>query len=117
MRSPCPISQSLDILGDRWTLLVIRDLMFIGKSQYGEFLASPEKISTNILAERLKRLEQSGIVEKREYQKNPPRYEYLLTQKGKDLRPMLKEISKWGLEHIEDTQIPPQIPPASIRKI
>ncbi len=106
MRSTCPIAQSLDILGDRWTLLVIRDLMFVGKNQYGEFLSSPEKISTNILAERLKRLEQSGVIEKRPYQSNPPRYEYLLTQKGEDLRPLLIEVCKWGLKHVEDTQTP-----------
>ena len=106
MRSTCPISQTLEILGDRWTLLIIRDLMFFGKSQYKEFLSSPEKISTNILADRLKRLEQSGIVEKKSYQDNPPRYEYHLTSKGADLRPLMREVTTWGLEHIENTEIP-----------
>ncbi len=106
MRSSCPISQTLEILGDRWTLLVIRDLMFFGKSQYKEFLSSPEKISTNILADRLKRLEQSGIITKTSYQDNPPRYAYHLTQKGQDLRPLIREVTTWGLEYIENTQIP-----------
>ncbi|WP_419903401.1 winged helix-turn-helix transcriptional regulator [Kiloniella sp.] len=116
MRSTCPIAQSLDILGDRWTLLVIRDLMFVGKTQYGEFLNSPEKISTNILAERLKRLEQAGIIEKQAYQNNPPRYEYHLTQKGRDLRPLLSEVCKWGLEYVEDTQIPPSLKQETVQK-
>ncbi|MFD2204988.1 winged helix-turn-helix transcriptional regulator [Kiloniella antarctica] len=106
MRSNCPISRTLDLLGDKWTLLIIRDLMIIGKKQYGEFLTSPEKISTNILAERLKRLEVAGIIEKRVYQNNPPRYEYLLSPKGNDLRPLIREISKWGLENLEGTEIP-----------
>ncbi|MEH6629333.1 MAG: helix-turn-helix domain-containing protein [Halopseudomonas aestusnigri] len=106
MRSTCPISQTLDILGDRWTLLVIRDLMLVGKSQYSEFLNSPEKISTNILAERLRRLEAADIIEKHAYQSNPPRYEYKLTAKGNDLRPLIREITKWGIENLKDTKIP-----------
>ncbi|KKJ75804.1 hypothetical protein WH95_16380 [Kiloniella litopenaei] len=106
MRSSCPISQTLEILGDRWTLLIIRDLMHFGKSQYKELLSSPEKISTNILADRLKRLEQSGIVEKKSYQDNPPRYAYRLTPKGQALRPLIREVTTWGLEYIEGTKIP-----------
>ncbi|MCZ4281094.1 helix-turn-helix domain-containing protein [Kiloniella laminariae] len=106
MRSSCPISRSLDILGDRWTLLVIRDLMFFGKNQYGEFLASPEGISTNILADRLKNLEQVGIISKEAYQHNPVRYTYSLTSKGKDLQPALAALFSWGLEHVENS-IPP----------
>ena len=71
-RSPCPIASALDILGDKWTFLVVRDLLFMGKHQYGELLESPEGIPTNILAERLKRLEAAGLLEKRPYQTNPP---------------------------------------------
>src|SRR5271168_4961621 len=74
-RSPCPVACSLDLFGDRWTLLVIRDL-FWGKTRFGEFEASPEGIPTNILAERLQRLEAAGLVGRKAYQSNPPRYAY-----------------------------------------
>ena len=80
-RSYCPITNSLDILGDKWTLLVIRDLV-LGKRRYREFMSSSERIASNILADRLKHLEASRIVTRRAYQKNPPRYEYVLTEKG-----------------------------------
>jgi DNA-binding HxlR family transcriptional regulator len=97
-RSSCPLSCSLDLLGDRWTLLVIRDL-FGGKSRYGEFLDSPERIPTNILAERLHRLEQAGLITSSPYQQNPPRYAYALTAKGKDLKPVLAALALWGMRH------------------
>ncbi len=71
-RSPCPIANTLDILGDKWTLLVVRDLLFLGKRLYGEFMQSGEGIPTNILADRLKRLEETGLVTKEPYQSNPP---------------------------------------------
>src|ERR671916_2191665 len=74
-RSACPVACALDVVGDRWTLLVIRDLL-AGKSRYGDFLASPEKIPTNILADRLKRLEREGLVSRLPYSVRPPRYEY-----------------------------------------
>jgi DNA-binding HxlR family transcriptional regulator len=103
MRSVCPISNTLDILGDKWTLLVVRD-MFVGKKTYGEFLASPEGIPTNILAERLKRLEQHGIIHKAPYQQAPVRYAYQLTPKGEQLSEVIKAIIKWGLENIPGTR-------------
>ncbi len=102
-RSVCPITNTLDILGDKWTLLVVRD-MFLGKKTYGEFLASPEGIPTNILADRLKRLEQHGIIDKTPYQQSPVRYAYQLTSKGQQLSPVIKEIIKWGLENIQGTK-------------
>ncbi|MCG8545113.1 MAG: helix-turn-helix transcriptional regulator, partial [Alphaproteobacteria bacterium] len=80
-RSPCPIATTLDIVGDKWSFIITRDLL-TGKSRYGEFLTSPEGIPTNILAERLKRLTAAGIVEKTLYQERPPRYAYSLTPKG-----------------------------------
>ncbi len=92
----CPISSALDILGDKWTLLIIRDLMFKGKKTYGEFLRSEEKIATNILADRLVILEKNGIVEKRAFPGNKVKNLYRLTPKGIDLMPALLEIILWG---------------------
>ena len=103
MRSVCPITNTLDILGDKWTLLVVRD-MFLGKMTYGEFLASPEGIPTNILADRLKRLEQHGIIDKTPYQQSPVRYAYQLTSKGEQLSPVINAIIEWGLDNIPGTK-------------
>ena len=100
-RSMCPISSTLDILGDRWTLLVIRDLMFKGKKTYGEFLQSEEKIATNILADRLLILEKYGIIEKTIFPGNKVKNLYKLTPKGLDLMPTLFEIILWGDKHFE----------------
>ncbi len=97
-RSPCPVSCTLDIVGDKWTLLVVRDL-FKGKKTYGEFLDSAENIRTNILADRLKRLLDHGIIAKVPYQNNPVRYEYSLTAKGRDLGTVLKSIVQWGKKY------------------
>ncbi len=103
MRSPCPIANTLDILGDKWTLLVIRDL-FAGKCTYSEFQSSPERIPTNILANRLKRLVESGIVAKKPYQQNPVRYAYELTKTGRSLGPVLKSMIDWGNQSIAGTK-------------
>jgi DNA-binding HxlR family transcriptional regulator len=103
-RSPCPVACALDLLGDRWTLLVLRDL-FRGKKRYGELSDSFEKIPTNILAERLKRLTEAGVVKATAYQDRPARYEYNLTAKGRDLLPALKALSDWGLKYIPETEI------------
>jgi DNA-binding HxlR family transcriptional regulator len=101
-RSPCPVACSLDLLGDKWTLLVVRDLL-LGKTTYTEFQQSPEGIPTNILAERLKRLLAAGIVEKSRYQERPVRYAYHLTEKGRDLGPVLSALVDWGNRHIPGT--------------
>lgn len=101
-RSPCPVASTLDILGDKWTLLVVRDL-FMGKTTYGDFQKSPERIPTNILAERLKRLERANIIEKQRYQDRPVRYAYTLTAKGRDLQPVLLAIIDWGNLHLPGT--------------
>ena len=100
LRSRCPIAGALDVLGDAWTLLVLRDLLFYGKHRFAEFLDSPEGISTNILAERLKRLDTCGLVERRRYQEHPPRDEYYLTRRGHDLLPVLRELIAWGQRHV-----------------
>ena len=104
-RSPCPVANLLDIVGDKWTMLIIRDL-FMGKKTYSEFEDSPEGIRTNILAERLKRLETAGIIEKSPYQERPVRYQYTLTEKGKALGPVLKAMKNWGLKYIAGTYVP-----------
>jgi len=101
-RSECPITNTLELIGDKWTLIVVRDL-FIGKKTYSEFQQSPEGIPTNILADRLKRLELSGIIEKIPYQQKPVRYEYLLTEQGKGLENVLTAIKDWGLKYIPGT--------------
>lgn len=101
-RLPCPLASSLDIVGDKWSLLVVRDLFF-GKKTFGDFQKSPEQIPTNILAERLKRLEFAGIIKKTAYQQRPVRYAYSLTEKGNDLGEVMKAMVKWGNKHIPGT--------------
>ena len=107
-RSACPITNVLDILGDKWTLLVIRDLV-LGKRRYQEFMSSPERMASNILADRLKRLKAGGLVTRRTYQGNPARYEYLLTKKGKGLEPVLEAIIVWGQKHYPGTKRFPRV--------
>jgi len=102
-RSICPVACALDIFGDKWTLLIIRDL-FAGKKTYSEFNRSPENIPTNILAARLKLLLEHEILEKVAYQQNPVRYEYLLTDKGKEIGHIIGAIAQWGEKHIPGTQ-------------
>ena len=99
LRSDCPVAGALDILGDRWTLLLVRDLLK-GKKRYGEFLESGEKIPTNILASRLKTLETNGIIEKVLYSERPPRAEYHLTEKGQELGTIVKAMFAWGSRNI-----------------
>ncbi len=105
-RSPCPVSCTLDLIGDRWTLLIIRDMMFFDKQRFEEFLESPEGISTNILASRLKLLEELGLVTKQPYSNHSRRMDYQLTQEGKSLRPVIKVMAAWGLKHLEGTKLP-----------
>jgi DNA-binding HxlR family transcriptional regulator len=94
---------SLDIVGDRWTILVLRDL-FAGRTRYGEFAASPERIATNILADRLERLRRHGLVATAESPERGGAMVYTLTPKGRDLRPVLEAMRNWGLRHIRGTQ-------------
>jgi DNA-binding HxlR family transcriptional regulator len=95
-RSDCPISSSLDIWGDKWSLLIIRDLMDAKECTYGDFLKSPEKIATNILAARLQNLEENGLIEKLEHPDSKAKVLYKLTRKGIDLVPVMIEISLWA---------------------
>lgn len=103
-RSRCPITNGLDIFGDRWSLLIVRDLM-LGKRRYQDLIASPESIASNILADRLKRLEAAGLVDRRAYQQSPTRYDYVLTEKGRDLQPVLEAITAWGKRYYPETMV------------
>jgi DNA-binding HxlR family transcriptional regulator len=109
-RSACAIANSLDILGDKWSLLVVRDLLH-GKHTYGELALSPERIPTNILADRLKRLENAGILTSTPYQQRPVRYSYALTSKGSALGEVLLAFVRWGKQHIPGTVTLKQGPP------
>jgi DNA-binding HxlR family transcriptional regulator len=102
-RSPCAIASTLDRVGDKWSLLLVRD-MLAGKTTYGQFLQSPEGIPTNILADRLKRLEQFGLVERSAYQERPVRHAYKLTAGGRQLGRVLRALADWGLENIPGTK-------------
>ena len=103
-RSSCPITNGLNVFGDKWTLLIIRDLV-LGKRRYRDLISSPENIASNILSDRLRRLEASGLVSRRAYQQKPIRYEYVLTEKGNDLKPILQAISRWGKKHYPGTEV------------
>ena len=98
-RSECPIGYSLDIFGDRWTMLILRDIMLREKVSYSEFLESEEKIATNVLANRLSLLEEEKILIKEVSEKNKSKFVYSLSQKGADLLPILIEILAWGLKY------------------
>ena len=107
-RSSCPITNVLDLLGDKWTLLVNRALV-LGKRRYQEFIASPEEMASNILADRLNKLRTAGLVSRRAYQKNPARYEYFLTKRGKELEPILEAILVWGKKQYPGTKKFPRV--------
>ena len=98
-RSDCPISLSLELFGDRWTLLVIRDLMFKNRREFREFLGAEEGIASNVLADRLRRLTDAGIVTKTQHPGDARRSIYRLTQKGVELAPILIEIVLWAARH------------------
>lgn len=104
-RSGCPVSISLEILGDRWSLLVIRDLMVRGLRTFKEFQEAGEGIATNILADRLRRLEGAGIITAEVERADARRRNYRLTEKGIDLAPLLLDLLVWGARH-EQTRIP-----------
>lgn len=105
-RSDCPINFSLEVFGDKWSLLIVRDMVYFGKKTYGEFLESDEGIATNILASRLLQLEQSGILIKQPSKTDGRRDIYSLTEKGLDLIPVLLEMANWGAHHDPETGAP-----------
>lgn len=104
LRSRCAVACTLDLVGDKWSLLVVRDLLR-GSATYGELQNSFEGIPTNILADRLRKLEEAGIIAKSAYQQHPVRYSYELTKKGKSLGDVLLAIVRWGKKHIPGTQV------------
>jgi len=104
-RSDCPINFALELFGDRWTFLIIRDLMFKGKHYYGEFLQSEEKIATNILANRLTLLKECGIISRAVDKHHKSKKIYKLTRKGIDLLPVLTEVILWSAKYDELTAV------------
>jgi DNA-binding HxlR family transcriptional regulator len=112
-QSGCPVAYGLDVFGDRWTLVIIRDMLMVGKRYYGEFLECPERIASNILADRLKKLEDAEIVSKAIDPSNQSKIIYKLTPKGVDLIPMVLEVILWGSKHAPQTNTPPEL----LRKI
>jgi len=107
-RSGCPISLALELLGDAWSLLIVRDLMFKGRKRFGEFLAAEEGIASNILTDRLQRLEAGGIVARVPDRDDARRVFYRLTDKGIALAPVLVELVVWSADH-ERTDAPPEV--------
>ncbi len=105
-RSNCPIATALDVVGDKWTLLLIRDIGLLNKHRNKDFQEAREGIPTNILANRLKQLVERGLLEKQLYQEHPPRYEYHLTESGKGMLPVVKAMAKWAAHHVEGVEIP-----------
>ena len=100
----CPVAGALDIIGDRWTLLILRDLTLERSGKFKDMEASLRGISPNLLASRLKRLEAAGVLERSFYSQHPPRAEYRLTEKGMELRGVVREIARWGAKYQLDDQ-------------
>ncbi len=98
----CPVARALDVIGERWTLLVLRDLFLHGPRRFQDFESSLSGVSPNTLSARLKRLEDAGVVERRLYEERPPRAEYVLTPKGRELGPVLKALRAWGERYAAD---------------
>jgi DNA-binding HxlR family transcriptional regulator len=99
LRSECPISSSLDLIGDKWTLLILRDMIFVEKSSYGEFMKSEEGIASNILADRLSLLESADIISKEISTENKSKFIYKITKKGISLLPVIIELYLWGADN------------------
>ena len=112
-RSPCPVACTLDLIGDKWTLLVVRD-MLLGKKYFKDFSRSPEKIATNILTDRLEKLVEAELVERYVVMEEIQRDAYRLTDKGKSLHKIVELMLTWGLEHISGTEA--RLRPAESKK-
>ena len=97
--SGCPVARALDVVGEKWSLLILRDLFLKGPLRFQAFEESLTGIAPNTLSARLKSLEAQGVIETRLYERHPPRYEYLLTEKGQALGPVLKALYNWGESH------------------
>ena len=108
-RSDCPISTALEIFGDRWTLLIIRDMVFAGKRHFREFLQSDEAISSNILADRLGMLVDRGVLTREDDPDHKQKAIYSLTAMGIELLPVLVAMSRWSQKHFPETRLPPAV--------
>jgi DNA-binding HxlR family transcriptional regulator len=106
-RSGCPINFGLEIFGDKWSLLILRDMLMVGKRTFKEFQASEEAISSNILADRLARLEQSGLIGQHPVADDARQIDYRPTEAGRKLLPVLVEMAYWGATHDPKTASPP----------
>jgi len=95
----CPVARTLDLIGERWTLLLMRDLLLHGARRFQDFQASLPGVAPNTLSARLKTMEENGLVTRELYNERPPRLEYVLTEKGKSLGPVVKAMRDWGLKH------------------
>lgn len=105
-RSTCPVAIALDVVGDKWSLLIVRDIGVFGYHRNKDFQNRREGIPSNILASRLKSLHESGLLRKELYQSNPPRYEYHLTEAGEGLLPVITEMARWSVEHVAGVRMP-----------
>jgi DNA-binding HxlR family transcriptional regulator len=105
-RSSCPVSTTLDLVGDRWSLLLVRDIGLFDKHRNKDFQQGAEGIPSNILASRLKQLAADGLIEKRLYQEHPPRHEYHLTEAGRALLPVVRAMALWADEHVAGVRLP-----------
>ena len=105
-RSPCPLANRLDLLGDKWTLLIVRDLLLTDRSEFGHFLYAGEGISTNILSDRLEKLQLAGVVTKQPHPDHGKKFVYKLTDKGLGLAPTIIEMTLWGNQHLDNTDMP-----------
>jgi DNA-binding HxlR family transcriptional regulator len=95
----CPVARTLDLIGERWTILLLRDLLLHGARRFQDFEASLPGVAPNTLSARLKSMEENGLVRRQLYNERPPRLEYVLTDKGKSLGPILKAMRDWGLKN------------------
>jgi DNA-binding HxlR family transcriptional regulator len=103
-RSDCAVACALDLLGDKWTLLIVRDLLFAEALKFADFTNADESIPSNTLADRLRRLKDAGIVESHLYSDRPRRYSYSLTDHGKNLAPVVNALAEFGLSHFSGTR-------------
>lgn len=105
-KSNCPINLTVEIVGDTWSLLIIRDMIALGKKRFGEFLDSEERIGPSVLADRLAHLERKGIITKKPDETDKRKFIYLLTEKGLDIIPIVYEIARWGSLHCQNPSAP-----------
>jgi DNA-binding HxlR family transcriptional regulator len=103
-RSDCAIAGTLDVVGDRWSLLIVRDLLFHGELRFADLATSAEGMPTNTLADRLRRLEEGEIIAKEPYSERPLRHQYRLTERGHALAPVLDAMAAWGIDHLTGTR-------------